>query len=92
MGYDDYQILVEIDGRTGHEGVGRFPDMMRDNRFALIEWITTRYGWYDVVYRPCLVAFQLLPSSSHAVGTVFRLDVIGVSTQPTWTFADDRAR
>jgi hypothetical protein len=30
---------------------------MRGNRFALIEWITLRY--YDVVYRPCLVAFQI---------------------------------
>ena len=39
--------------------VGRFRDMNRDNRFALIEWITLRYGWYDVSYRPCLVAFQI---------------------------------
>jgi hypothetical protein len=59
VGYDEYQVLVELDGRTGHEGVERFRDMSRDNQFALIEWITLRYGWYDVVYRPCLVAFQI---------------------------------
>jgi len=33
--------------------------MKRDNQFALIEWITLRYGWYDVVHRPCLVAHQI---------------------------------
>ncbi len=59
VGYDEYRVLVELDGRTGHEGVERFRDMSRDNQFALIEWITLRYGWFDVVHRPCLVAFQI---------------------------------
>jgi hypothetical protein len=59
VGYDEYRVLVELDGQTGHEGIGRFRDMNRDNQFALIAWITLRYGWYDVVYRPCLVAFQV---------------------------------
>jgi hypothetical protein len=59
VGYDDYQVLVELDGRKGHEGDGLFRDMKRDNQFALIEWITLRYGWYDVVHRPCLVAFEI---------------------------------
>jgi hypothetical protein len=59
VGYDAYRLLVELDGRAGHEGMGRFRDMNRDNQFALIEWITLRYGWYDVVYRPCVVAFQV---------------------------------
>ena len=59
IGYDGYRVLVELDGRTGHEGVERFRDMNRDNQFALIEWITLRYGWFDVVHRPCLVAFQI---------------------------------
>jgi hypothetical protein len=59
VGYDDYQVLVELDGRKGHEGVGLFRDMKRDNQFALIEWITLRYGWYDVVHRPCVVAFEI---------------------------------
>jgi hypothetical protein len=59
VGYDDYQVLVELDGRKGHEGIGLFRDMKRDNQFALIEWITLRYGWYDVVNRPCVVAFEI---------------------------------
>jgi hypothetical protein len=59
VGYDDYQLLVELDGRKGHEGVGLFRDMKRDNQFALIEWITLRYGWFDVVHRPCVVAFEI---------------------------------
>jgi hypothetical protein len=59
VGYDAYRLLVELDGRAGHEGMGRFRDMNRDNQFALIEWITLRYGWYDVVHRPCVVAFQV---------------------------------
>ena len=59
VGYDLYRVLVELDGRTGHEGLGRFRDMNRDNQFAVIEWITLRYGWYDVVHRPCLVALQI---------------------------------
>jgi hypothetical protein len=33
--------------------------MNRDNQFALIDWLTLRYGWYDVMNRPCLVAFQI---------------------------------
>jgi hypothetical protein len=59
VGYDAYRVMVELDGRAGHEGMGHFRDMNRDNQFALIEWITLRYGWYDVVHRPCVVAFQI---------------------------------
>jgi hypothetical protein len=59
VGYDDYQLLVELDGRKGHECVGLFRDMKRDNQFALIEWITLRYGWFDVVHRPCVIAFEI---------------------------------
>ena len=59
MGYDIYQLLVELDGRAGHEADGRFRDMARDNRFAASSWLTLRYGWYDVLHRPCQVAFQV---------------------------------
>lgn len=59
VGYDDYALLIELDGRVGHEGTDRFRDMERDNRFALVDWTTLRYGWYDVVERPCEVAAQV---------------------------------
>lgn len=59
VGYDAYALLVELDGRLGHEGAGRFRDLWRDNEFALRSVLTLRYGWYDVVDRPCLVARQV---------------------------------
>ena len=59
VGYDDFSLLVELDGRLGHDGAGRFRDMWRDNEFALRALTTLRYGWPDVVERPCLVARQV---------------------------------
>ncbi len=57
--YEDYGLLVELDGRRGHEGVGRFRDMNRDNRHVLRGKPTLRYGWWDVTERPCEVACQV---------------------------------
>jgi hypothetical protein len=59
VGYDDFGLLVELDGRLGHEGAGRFRDMWRDNEFAVQALVTLRYGWTDVVDRPCEVAAQV---------------------------------
>jgi hypothetical protein len=59
VGYDIYKLLVELDGRAGHEADGRFRDMARDNSFAASSWLTLRYGWYDVLHHPCQVAFQV---------------------------------
>jgi Transcriptional regulator, AbiEi antitoxin len=57
--YDEYGLIVELDGRAGHEGIGRFRDMDRDNRHTLVSARTLRYGSYDLVARPCGVAFQV---------------------------------
>jgi hypothetical protein len=59
VGYDEFALLVELDGRLGHDGAGRFRDYRRDNAFALRQLLTLRYGWFDVVDRPCNVAFQV---------------------------------
>ena len=59
VGYDEHALLIELDGRTGHQGTGRFRDMNRDNRFALNHYVTLRYGWHDVLERPCAVAWQI---------------------------------
>jgi very-short-patch-repair endonuclease len=59
VGYDEYALLIELDGRLGHQGADRFRDMERDNRFAVVSWTTLRYGWFDVVERPCAVARQV---------------------------------
>ena len=42
--YDPYAVLVELDGRKGHEGLGRFRDMNRDNLHVLAGRWTLRYG------------------------------------------------
>jgi Transcriptional regulator, AbiEi antitoxin len=59
VSYDAFGLIVELDGRVGHEGGGRFRDMNRDNRHALRDQLTLRYGYYDVTGRPCSVAFQV---------------------------------
>lgn len=57
--YKRFGLLVELDGRLGHEGEGRFRDMDRDNRHALRAELTLRYGYFDVTNRACAVAFQV---------------------------------
>lgn len=42
VGYDEFQTLVELDGRDGHVGSGRFRDMLRGNTFAAALWLTLR--------------------------------------------------
>lgn len=55
--WDEFGLLVELDGHLGHEEV--FRDMDRDNRAALKGYTTLRYGWHDVVQRPGEVAAQI---------------------------------
>ncbi len=57
--YALFGVLVELDGRVGHEGAGAFRDMNRDNKHALVGRTTLRYGWRDVTTRPCAVAFEI---------------------------------
>jgi Transcriptional regulator, AbiEi antitoxin len=57
--YKDFGLIVELDGRAGHEGIGHFRDMDRDNRHALVDATTLRFGHYDLGSRPCAVAFQV---------------------------------
>jgi len=59
VGYEPWALLIELDGRLGHEGAGRLRDLRRDNDFALRSYMTLRYGWHDVVDRPCVVARQV---------------------------------
>jgi len=57
--YLAYRLVVELDGRLGHEGVGRFRDMERDNHATVDGEATLRYGHGDVAGVPCLVAQQV---------------------------------
>jgi very-short-patch-repair endonuclease len=74
--YDDYAMLVELDGRRGHTGAGRFRDMRRDNAAARQGLLTLRYGYADVHDRACEVAFEVgaILASRGWPGTVGRCD------------------
>ena len=57
--YDEFGLVVELDGQIGHLGTGRFRDMRRDNYAVVQGEVTLRYGWPDVNDIPCPVAFQI---------------------------------
>lgn len=57
--YYDEGLVVELDGRRGHEGRGRFRDMQRDNFHMRRGTPTLRYGWDECTRSPCLVAREV---------------------------------
>ena len=57
--YTDFGVVVELDGRLGHNELGRFRDMNRDNLASLDGLLTLRYGAGDLHGRPCSVAAQV---------------------------------
>ena len=57
MCYEEFGLLVELDGRLAHAGMGRFRDMRRDNRCTTDGLATLRYG--DVFGLPCEVALEV---------------------------------
>jgi hypothetical protein len=59
VGYEAYGLLVELDGRLGHTGMGRFRDMWRDNSATVENRATLRYGFVDLHRRPCEIALQV---------------------------------
>lgn len=58
--YREYGLLVELDGRLGHTGPGRFRDLHRDNAATSQGLATLRFGWSDVHGRPCEVTDQVV--------------------------------
>lgn len=57
--YKQCRTVVELDGRLGHEGIGRFRDMRLDNLAILAGEVTLRFGWSDVHERACAIAWQV---------------------------------
>lgn len=58
--YDEQAVLVELDGRWGHEDArSAFRDLRRDNRHATRDLLTLRYGSADVRGQACAVAHQV---------------------------------
>lgn len=58
--YDPFDVIVELDGRLGHEAESAvFRDQYRDNASTLTGAATLRYGWWAVAGEPCEVAAQV---------------------------------
>ncbi len=57
--YEEFRVVVELDGRIGHGELHAFRDMARDNRASERGEATLRYGWVDVNARLCDVATQV---------------------------------
>lgn len=59
VGYPEFGLIIEVDGRVGHVGEGTFRDRRRDNVHTLAGWTTLRFGWSDVTGNPCAVAADI---------------------------------
>ena len=58
--YDPFGVIVELDGRLGHEQESEvLRDQGRDNYATLTGRATLRFGWLAVAGGPCLVAGQV---------------------------------
>jgi hypothetical protein len=58
--YDEFALIIELDGRVGHvDGSSSFRDLKRDNVHAGLKLTTFRYGSADVRGKPCEVAAQV---------------------------------
>jgi predicted transcriptional regulator of viral defense system len=54
--YEEYQLAVELDGRTAHPDDEWWRDRQRDNQAKARGVETARYGWRDVYAHPCETA------------------------------------
>lgn len=57
--YEEYRLIVELDGRLAHPGDTRWTDIARDNAAAAAGDTTLRYGWLPVTGSPCQVAAEV---------------------------------
>ena len=57
--YADFRVVVELDGVAYHSGDARRRDDRRDNSNTLENLFTLRYGWIQVAYHPCEVAYEV---------------------------------
>lgn len=57
--YEEYGVVVELDGQQAHPEGERWRDIRRDNNSAVEGLITLRYTYADVIDRPCEVADEI---------------------------------
>lgn len=56
---EEQRLHIELDGRLGHDRAReQWRDMRRDNRSEVAGLRHLRYGWADMVDRPCEVAIE----------------------------------
>jgi very-short-patch-repair endonuclease len=58
--YEEYGVVVELDGQAAHPDGERWRDTRRDNAGAAKGLITLRYTYADVMERPCEVADEIV--------------------------------
>ena len=59
VAYEEYGVVVELDGRLAHRSEDRWRDIRRDNAAAATGCVTLRYGWSDVTSYPCRTAAEV---------------------------------
>jgi len=59
VSYDEYALVVELDGRPAHPEWFRWADIRRDNASGATGQVTLRYGWDDVTEHPCRTALEV---------------------------------
>ncbi|HEX5299597.1 MAG TPA: type IV toxin-antitoxin system AbiEi family antitoxin domain-containing protein [Streptosporangiaceae bacterium] len=57
--YEEYGVVVELDGRLAHPEENRWKDKIRDNAAAAAGQPTLRYGWAQVRWEPCATAAEV---------------------------------
>jgi very-short-patch-repair endonuclease len=57
--YEEYALVIELDGLAYHRGRREASDAARDNALMVAGRLVLRYRWVDVVGSPCAVAKQV---------------------------------
>jgi len=57
--YEEYLVVVDVDGAAAHPAEDRWLAAHRDNAGAADGTITLRYSWADITTRPCEVAAEI---------------------------------
>ncbi len=58
--YQEYGVVVELDGRLAHPEENRWKDKARDNAAAAARQQSLRYDWAAVTQRPCATAAEVI--------------------------------
>jgi hypothetical protein len=57
--YEEYGLIVELDGEVAHPAEAKWNDARRDNIASSWGLVTLRFGWRDVTVNPCFTAAQV---------------------------------